>query len=59
MTAADQLRRVTRAENRRAAAALDRDAAIRASHAAGFPMRTIAHAAGLSVARIHAIIHAA
>lgn len=56
MTSTD-LRKVRRAADKAALALEARDDAIRAAHASGSSLRSIAKAAGLSHQRVHQIIH--
>lgn len=54
---ANELHRVTHRSKRVTSVLLERDDAIRAAHNAGYTMRQIAKAAGLTAGRVHQIVH--
>lgn len=55
---APELRRAARAASRATRAARERDDAIRAAVAAGYPLRAVAEACGLSFQRVHQLARA-
>jgi hypothetical protein len=57
MTTDEATARVERAGEILRAAQVERNEAIRAAHQAGLPMRRIAEAVGVTVGRVHQIIH--